>query len=65
MSMNPLAINEAFAHETLYPHIHPHASSSFAVDLLFTLLWFAGIAFLVLLLLRVTRQMIHSLLRKR
>jgi hypothetical protein len=57
-------LNQAFAHETLYPHLHPHAGSNLAMDLLLTLFWLGGIGLLAFLLIQTTRKVIQKTSRK-
>jgi hypothetical protein len=37
-------MNTAFAHEQIYPHIHPHADTSGWSDILLSVLWLGGLA---------------------
>jgi hypothetical protein len=36
-------MTSAYAHETVYPHVHPHQTSLVSTDVLLSLLWIQGV----------------------
>lgn len=64
MNMIQLLIHQAYAHDQIYPHIHPHSQSTPVLDIILSLLWIGGIAGLSFLVIRVTRHLIQIRSRK-
>jgi hypothetical protein len=58
-------MNSAFAHEQVYPHIHPHQPVSHSTDLLLTALYVAGLVFATFLLMKIVIAVVRQIRDKR